>query len=454
MLSFFANRLEGLPFHESYAPTYVVSKILGLLPYSRNSIEDKSGKKIPEKTVFSFSFALSLITILWAISYVISYVLANESVLAIPSSRNYPIISVVGHLMHIYLGICIFITSYIFTPRKIYRYNVMSIRMDFLDSELTSICGKSVDYRTTVIFQYFFIVGGALLVATAFLFDYFVFMDMYGNYMIIICFAYVYPYVCSGVIHLQFIAIVHSIYQRFKAINTFLQHIADINVPTSNAALQMKLKSAQTEKPEKTNPDTKQAFVSNSSLPANAHMRLNEIFILHDKLCDASESINDIFSLQIVSSITAGFIIIIFGFFIETKVAFWAWGQNVTLILIATSYVIWGAINCLSIYVMLSCTTNAKETANAAALVVHKILQNKPAFMLNDEIYYNKMKSFTLQILHRKNTFHFNALGLFRLDYTFIFSAVSAATSYLIVLLQFDLTDYLVAFDVMLQKNS
>ncbi|XP_055704517.1 gustatory and pheromone receptor 33a-like [Phlebotomus papatasi] len=189
-------------------------------------------------------------------------------------------------------------------------------------------------------------------------------------------------------------------------------------------------------------------------LPANAHTRLNEMFILHDKLCDISEILNDAFSLQIVSTITAGFIIIIFGFFIETKVIFWAWGQNYTLILIATSYVIWGGINALMIYTMLACTTNTRETANAAALVVHKILQNKPAFMLNDEIYYNKMKSFTLQILHRKNTYHFNALGLFRLDYTFIFSAVSAATSYLIVLLQFDLTDYLAAFDMMLHGSS
>ena len=57
-----------------------------------------------------------------------------------------------------------------------------------------------------------------------------------------------------------------------------------------------------------------------------------------------------------------------------------------------------------------------------SALIIHKILQNKPAFMLNDEIYYSKMKSFTLQILHRKNVFYFHGLGLFILDYTFIFS--------------------------------
>lgn len=66
----------------------------------------------------------------------------------------------------------------------------------------------------------------------------------------------------------------------------------------------------------------------------------------------------------------------------------------------------------------------AREAAYESALIVHKILQNKPVFMLNDEIYYNKMKSFTLQILHRKNTFNFNGLGLFQLDYTFIFSVL------------------------------
>lgn len=120
---------------------------------------------------------------------------------------------------------------------------------------------------------------------------------------------------------------------------------------------------------------------------------------------------------------------------------------------------IWCVLTALVIYTVLTICTKTREEAYESALIVHKILQNKPVFMLNDEIYYNKMKSFTLQILHRKNTFNFNGLGLFQLDYTFIFSvscvksdfqypeiytkwlqAVSAATSYLIVLLQFDLS--------------
>ncbi|KAG5675397.1 hypothetical protein PVAND_005305 [Polypedilum vanderplanki] len=89
--------------------------------------------------------------------------------------------------------------------------------------------------------------------------------------------------------------------------------------------------------------------------PLNLHLRMNEIFSMHDKLCDIAESFNDLYSIEMVTNITGSFIMILFGIFFETKI------------------------------------------------------------------------------------FHFNGLGLFKLDYTFIFSAVSAATSYLIVLLQFDM---------------
>lgn len=46
--------------------------------------------------------------------------------------------------------------------------------------------------------------------------------------------------------------------------------------------------------------------------------------------------------------------------------------------------------------------SNTREESSESALIIHKILQNKPAFMVNDESFYSKMKSFTLQILHLK----------------------------------------------------
>lgn len=47
---------------------------------------------------------------------------------------------------------------------------------------------------------------------------------------------------------------------------------------------------------------------------------MEQLFNLHDQLLDMSELINQIFSIQIVTYITISFIIILFGFFFETKV--------------------------------------------------------------------------------------------------------------------------------------
>lgn len=156
-------------------------------------------------------------------------------------------------------------------------------------------------------------------------------------------------------------------------------------------------------------------------LDPNFHLRMHEIFALHDHLTDLSEIVNDGFSLQVVTIITVFFVIVIFGFFFETKVLFWAWGSAMKLVLVSTSYLLWGVLSSGFIYIMLNICTRTRDQANKSALIIHKILQMKPSFMLNDETYYNKMKSFTLQILHKKNI-GFTGLGLFSLDYTFIFS--------------------------------
>lgn len=76
-------------------------------------------------------------------------------------------------------------------------------------------------------------------------------------------------------------------------------------------------------------------------------------------------------------------------------------------------------------YTILRVCTNTRESAYNSAIIIHRTLQGKPVFMLNDDTYFNKMKSFTLHILHRKNIFSFNGFGLFTLDYTFIFSVYS-----------------------------
>lgn len=55
-------------------------------------------------------------------------------------------------------------------------------------------------------------------------------------------------------------------------------------------------------------------------MPVNLHIHMDTLFTLHDKLLDMSEMVNDLYALQIVAFITVSFVVILFGFFFETKV--------------------------------------------------------------------------------------------------------------------------------------
>lgn len=202
----------------------------------------------------------------------------------------------------------------------------------------------------------------------------------------------------------------------------FLQHIATAN--ESSKSKKQDDPVFTVDKEDSAAPKKKE-FLKGSpdeSFDCDLHLKLHDIFRVHDTLCELTEDINNGYSFQVVTCITAIFIFLIFGLFFEIKVVFWAWGGATKLVLISTSYLSWGIISTFEVYLLLYICTATRDTANNSALIIHKILQMKPVFMLNDETYYNKMKSFTLQVLHRKNILHFNGLGLFRLDYTFIFS--------------------------------
>ncbi|EDX04788.1 gustatory and pheromone receptor 33a [Drosophila simulans] len=167
---------------------------------------------------------------------------------------------------------------------------------------------------------------------------------------------------------------------------------------------------------------------------------LPDLFKLHDKILALSVITNGEFGPQCVPYMAACFVVSIFGIFLETKVNFIVGGKSRLLDYMTYLYVIWSFTTMVVAYIVLRLCCNANNHSKQSAMIVHEIMQKKPAFMLTNDLFYNKMKSFTLQFLHWEGFFQFNGVGLFALDYTFIFSTVSAATSYLIVLLQFDMT--------------
>lgn len=167
-------------------------------------------------------------------------------------------------------------------------------------------------------------------------------------------------------------------------------------------------------------------FLQTNSVANECHAinpnSLRMMFELHNRLMDLAQNINKCYACVLLNFVTGIFVFSIFGLFFETKVLFWSWEKSTKLILISTSPVLWVIAGLANVYVLLSVCESARSAAYEMPLIVHKIMQMKPQFMLRDDVYYNKMKAFTIQMLHRKKTFNFSALGLFNFDYTFIFS--------------------------------
>lgn len=151
-------------------------------------------------------------------------------------------------------------------------------------------------------------------------------------------------------------------------------------------------------------------------------LSLRKLFQLHDRLTEVSENVNKCFCKHIVVYVTISFILGMFGIFFVIKEIFYDFSNEANLTHMACSYVLWSAQYGGVILILLRVCERARRSAFETPLIVHKIVQRKPEFMQRHDIYYNKMKSFTLHALHRKKTFRFSGQGLFLFDYTFIFS--------------------------------
>lgn len=149
---------------------------------------------------------------------------------------------------------------------------------------------------------------------------------------------------------------------------------------------------------------------------------LQQLFDIHDKLLDLSEYSNRSFSTNSIVYVTVAFVYVMFGVFFETKELFYNFPNDLNLSKMASSYILWATQYMSIIFILLRMCEETRSSAYESANIVRKIIQSEPELMQNNDYFYNQMKSFTIQMLHRKKTFNFSGEGLFIFDYTFIFS--------------------------------
>ncbi|KAJ9583545.1 hypothetical protein L9F63_022108 [Diploptera punctata] len=149
----------------------------------------------------------------------------------------------------------------------------------------------------------------------------------------------------------------------------------------------------------------------------------------HNLLCELTEKVNGIYSVQITVVIALGFVqittcsftIIRFILFanIDTFAKFTICGITVWI----TFFII--------MFTILLCLCSAISfEANRTGILVHKALK-----AVEDSSVKEELEEFSLQLLQRK--VQFTACGLFPLDFTLLCSIIGAVTTYLVILIQF-----------------
>lgn len=156
------------------------------------------------------------------------------------------------------------------------------------------------------------------------------------------------------------------------------------------------------------------------------HKHLKVVFLLHDKLIDLTENINDFFALTVAIHITVTYVMLLFGVFFMAKVLFWNSERSVHMILYSLNFIFWSLNGCFVLYLLLFFCETTRENIFHSSTYIYDLTQSDAEFLVDNDHYYHQLKAFTIQLLHRKKVFTFSAVGLFNLDFTFIFSVCNA----------------------------
>ncbi|KDR24352.1 hypothetical protein L798_04300, partial [Zootermopsis nevadensis] len=168
-----------------------------------------------------------------------------------------------------------------------------------------------------------------------------------------------------------------------------------------------------------------------SNIQSNV-MRFQYLRELHVSAREVAESVNSAYSLLLLLSTAIMFLSlthILYFIFMDFVV------QKNSLLCNETpniSYFIWLFYYVLRLIWLVYFPCFAAKEANRTAIVVHKLLGQTNDLVLREEI-----QQFSLQLLHEK--VKFTACGFFPLDFTLLYSIVGAVTTYLVILIQFQL---------------
>lgn len=153
---------------------------------------------------------------------------------------------------------------------------------------------------------------------------------------------------------------------------------------------------------------------------------------IQDSLCGTSETLNSAYSFLLLYTSAKTFICLTHSLYFILLRLFMS-DSNTCGDGSPYSYYMWFLHYAIKLVWLVFYSSSAIQQANRTAVLVHKLITKTRDPGLREEL-----RLFSLQLLHRK--VKFTACGFFPLDFTLLYSIVGAVTTYLVILIQFQLS--------------
>ncbi|XP_029724995.2 putative gustatory receptor 28b isoform X2 [Aedes albopictus] len=419
----FRDCINPKNFYAAQAPILKSTFIGGLTPFT--VVNRRRHDSALECTIFGYvnSFIHSAT---FCTCYVIT-LLRHESVTAHFFDSE---ISTLGDILQIIVGLVALIMTFGYS---VFRRQTLIDSFHALartDKHFKEI-GVETDYKSTLFFNY-----GLLLIQVIVNLAYIsISIAIVTSSGVYICgptwAAFFLPFIMMTMINSLFVCIVNQAKHRFYLLNKILKSLQEISVDKRRLSFDEKQEEVKVVKIQK--PLNISSVFSNT----NRYMPdvINQVASIQSEICDACDYVEDYFKVQMLTIVTISFLISVFDsyYVLETVFTDQSTDTPFSKLQFVTFFFCQGFMHVVGVINIVLVTSLTIQENKQIAVNVHKLINVNHY----DEELTKQLTNLSLQMTHRKVAF--TAYGFFKLDFTLLFTLVGAATTYLVILVQFSL---------------
>ncbi|EJY57899.1 AAEL011073-PC, partial [Aedes aegypti] len=416
--TWFRNLIKPKNFIEAQRPVLALTFIGGMTPFR---LVKQNNQTILQCSTFGYANSFIHTTI-----FILCYGIAiykSESVTGYFIRSD---ISNLGDILQAATGIGALVMTFFYSIFQRHRLIEAFYSLALTDQHFNEI-GIEIDYQKSLVRNYTIVLLQLLVLATYTATSSTIVLSSGYSLCLAAWITFLLPFVMMSMIIILYFSLVDQCKHRFNLLNKMLE--------------QLRMKTVQkqllrySDKHIAEVPMFQKPFAVTMVFPVSVTEIVNHLASIQSDLCDACESIEDHFTLQMLTVVAISFLISVFDLYYISEKIFTdgATSTHVNKFQFVAFFFYQGLVHVIAVMKIVYIASMAIRENKQIAVNVHKLINVNN---YDDELT-KQLTNLSLQMTHRKVAF--TAYGFFKLDFTLLFTLVGAATTYLVILVQFSL---------------